>query len=1315
MIKGDDMNIQNKYTSLGKSILSGALCAGILSASISVHASTQQEISQVPLNLSEGVPPNIIVTIDESTSMDRAFVPDGLGFTGERRFRSNSFNAMYYNPKITYKTPSSFNKDGSEKILSTSFNKAYLNSFKPRNDESADLRTEYYVATEVKIRDSETTRSLPAIRNPEFDFKCSIKTSLYSKNNEMHACDGKWHADKVDSYSTRTGVIKVTRTGASSCSAVMEVGNISINAPCSRKTINGSYHFTADLTTSSVPAYYYVADSDFEFPNGNKLPATSGSADCNSWEQCYRLVFVTNNSGLTREDDSESGSDERQNFANWYSFYRTRSLATISAASLAFYNLSPSSRVTWQNLSDCTQLNKSNASRCGDNRFREFSAKQRGEFYYWMQNMRMNNSTPLRAAMDRAGKFLKNDSAAWHKYPNDTSKTNNTDNTYACRASYHVLMTDGVWNGNDASGIGKTYNDDAAISLESGTGYTGTRPSQYTPAAPFQGGGNNSLADVAMNYWAMDLNSSLDNKVKPYMPFKSGNDIDDYWDPRNNPADWQHMVNFVMGLGLTNSLNDTNIPWEGGTYLGEGYKNLKSGTAVWPTVGTSSANVYDLWHAAINSRGEFFSVDSPDAMVAAFDSILNRIANRKSSAAKPGTSTSVESDGDPLDPADRLASYFYQTTFDSSSGWSGDVQKVKKYRKWNPVDEKFEDVVEEGWSAKAAMPAYTARNIKIANGAASLQDFVVGNAGLPSTLGTLAYWLNFNPDPSAQVATWSDRLAYIRGNRSKEGENDGDLRVRTSILGDFLSSQPAVVTGARYLEGFANRLEGAPDAKAYTAYMAAIANRRGQLYIGGNSGMLHAFDTATGVEKFAFIPTAVFPKLNKLTGKNYTHEYYVDGTPVVSDVYDSELSKWRTILVGTLRAGGKGLFALDITNPDAITLLWQLDGSSDVKGTVKPGYSFPQPTVARLHNGKWAVVTGNGYKAEGANSGAAALYVIDAITGEMITNLTVQSASETPNGLSSPRLADYDSDGIADYAYAGDLHGNLWRFDLLGDGATGPTLTPPSNGTYGSKSGTTGKFEVSYGGKPMFTATSTVGDNAQPITSAPNLVRHPTRKGYLVVFGTGRYVEIGDKTGEKSFAQSLYGIWDQSTKAEATSEADANIPRSSLAVQTITNETTGTGQQSGKVRDARIMSNNAIEWYKDFDSSTDEVVKRGWRLDLQVGTKREGEMMIENMRTLGSMLILQTLVPNDDPCANGSTSWSYAINPATGGRTVHHAFDTQAADKGIVSAIKFGSEGGVSISQNEKGFTANAPGDEEAITPPPDSMGRQSWRMIPDA
>ncbi|HUH58432.1 MAG TPA: PilC/PilY family type IV pilus protein, partial [Pseudomonadales bacterium] len=493
----------------------------------------------------------------------------------------------------------------------------------------------------------------------------------------------------------------------------------------------------------------------------------------------------------------------------------------------------------------------------------------------------------------------------------------------------------------------------------------------------------------------------------------------------------------------------------------------------------------------------------------------------------------------------------------------------------------------------------------------------------------------------------------------------------------------------------------------------AVAGRRGQLYIGGNDGMLHAFDTKTGEEKFAFIPTAVFPKLNKLTGKNYSHEFYVDGTPVVADVYDG--TKWRTILVGTLRAGGKGLFALDITNPDDIQLLWELDESSEAvkKLAVKPGYSFPQPTVARMHNGEWAVVTGNGYKSTGANNGAAALYIINAITGKMIKSLEVQSPIKNggENGLSSPRLADYDSDGIADYAYAGDLHGNLWRFDLLGTGASAPTVTPPSNGNYGAKSGGTDGFVVSNAGSPMFTATSTVGAKRQSITSAPNLVRHPTRKGYLVMFGTGKYFEIGDKTGEESFAQTLYGIWDMNTKAEtATAEI---ITRGELAVQTITSETTGTGKESGKVREARIISNNPVQWYKDNDSSK-EVVNRGWRLDL-TAAGFTGEMIVENMRTLGSMLLLQTLVPNDDPCANGSTTWLYAINPATGGTTLHHAFDTRTADQGIVSGIKFGSEGGASISQSEKGFTANAPGDTEAISPPADSMGRQTWRMVPDA
>ncbi len=1278
------MSIQNKYISLGKSLLSGALCASVLSASMSVQANTQQEVSQVPLNLSEGVPPNMIFTLDESGSMSWGYTPDSLsGYFSTKRILSTTFNSQYYNPDIVYKIPPAFDKNGVEYELTTSFEKAYHNGFIPgdtANHSSGYLNlTNSYRATREHRIPSGAFRQLD---NPSADFYMSSSVTV-----PVSSSSGSFELDN--------GFV-IKYNSSDECKVVLNGIEYDTGYSCdySYNGGNRTLKYRYDLRTTGVPAYYYQYNID-----------NDDSCDQDN-DGCYSLKFVTNTSGT-----GAVGADERENFAIWFSFYKIRALATLSATSIAFYDLSPDVRFTWQDLATCTNFTStSTGGSCGANSLKPYTTKHKGEFYTWLRSVYFNKSTPLPAAMKRAGEYLKTSATPWQKFPSGGG-TNTAENTYACRPSYHVLMTDGMWNSttSDPSSFRK---DDATFTTPDGVKKAGMT---YSEIAPYYDSQSTTLADLAMHYWATDLNTALENKIPVYIPYKnSENSIKEYWDPRNNPAEWQHMSNFIMGLGLTNSLNDDDIPWEGNTFAGEGYAKLKAGTESWPAASSgSSNNVYDLWHAAINSRGEFYSVDSPEAMVQAFKDILTRIAERKDSAAMPGISTSLESDGAEEDAAERFASYFYQTTFDSSDGWTGDIQKVKKYRQYNKDTKEFEDVVEQGWSAKQNMPAPNSRKIMIAGGGDSkLQAFTTSNAGSPSATNSLAYYLDINPEPGTQVATWEQRLEYLRGSTANAGEAVGKLRPRSAILGDFLTSKPAIVSGARYLEGFANRLEANT---AYSTYMESIKDRRGQLYIGGNDGMLHAFNTADGVEEFAFIPTAVFPKLNKLTGKNYSHEYYVDGTPVVADVYDG--SKWRTILVGTLRAGGKGLFALDITDPDDIKLLWELDESSEAVEdlNVKPGYSFSQPTVARLHNGKWAVVTGNGYKATGANNGAAALYVIDAIDGSMITSLEVQSpvADGGENGLSTPRLADYDADGVADYAYAGDLHGNLWRFDLLGEGATPATLVPPSNGKYGNdtKTGGIGKFAVSYGGKPMFTATSTDGGSRQPITAAPSLVRHPTRVGYLVMFGTGKYFEIGDKTGEESFAQSLYGIWDMKTKAQTTG-ADT-IHRDALQEQTITSETTGTGKTSGKSREARIISNNPVEWHKDFDS-TKPVVKRGWRLDLASGDF-SGEMMIESMRTLGTMLLLQSLVPNDDPCANGSTNWLYAINPATGGRTVHHAFDTQAADKVIVSAIKFGSEGGVSISQNEKGFTANAPGDEELVFMPPDSMGRQSWRMVPDA
>lgn len=1312
------------------SYIAKAMTAGLLTTGVLFSATTQAAVSQAPLSLTEGVAPNLIVTIDGSTSMDSAFVPDRLGFTDERRFRANTFNAMAYNPQVTYRIPPSFKKDGTEQTLSTAFTAAPYNGFKSKDNEVKNLAIDYSVAQRVRIRDAATTVSRPSIRNPEYDFRCGIKATRLTEKGQTHTCTGDpqngysaWDADELDSRQTRTGEITITR-GRSSCTAIMKADGVVINnVPCSLETVEETVkgaeietdYYIADLTKRSVPAYYYVADKNFGASaknNNDSLSAdrSGGNADCKDGESCYRLVFVTATSGQLRADDVASGRDERQNFANWYSFYRARSLATISAASLAFYNLSTSTRMTWQSLSGCTNLNESSASGCGNNLFREYSKAHRGEFYHWMQNMRMSSGTPLRLAMDRAGMFLRNDAAAWQAYPNDSSKTNTTENTYACRSSYHVLMTDGMWNGSDANTTGKTYNDDEDITLPTGSGYTGTRPTKYTPSAPYQGDKSNTLADVAMNYWAMDLNSALPNTIKPYMPYRTNNDAKDYWDPRNNPADWQHMSNFIMGLGMTNSLTHPDLPWQGGTYLGDSYKKLYEGTVSWPTSG-SAWKVYDLWHAAINSRGEFFSVESPDAMVQAFNNILTRIASRKSTAAAPATSNSLEADGDPEEPQDRLVTYSYQSSFDNTEDWVGDLKKVKTYRTWVSDGEGgggFETSTEDIWSASSKLK--NARTVYMA-GSNGLQEFTTTNAN-----SKLQSWLNINPETGVVDNRWDDRLNYIRGVRSNEGEGSTNFRKRSSLLGDLLASQPAVVQRPQYLELFSNRLEGNTQ---YTSFISTNKSRAGRIYIGGNDGMLHGFDTTDGKETFAFIPTAVFPNLNKLTGKNYTHHYYVDGSPEVADVYDSGAGVWKTILVGTLRAGGKGLFALDVTNPEEVKLLWEFDefnyqsNAGHTSGMVGPGYSFPKPSIARLHNGKWAVVTGNGYEGANTNNGKAALYVIDAITGKLEKTLEVQSATTAPNGLSTPRLADFDSDGVADYAYAGDLHGNLWRFDLLGTGAS-PDRDLTTGPIYGDKNSTsTDGFKLAYGNSPMFTASS--GTHSQPITAAPSLTRHPSGNGYLVIFGTGKYFEDADKTGTETHPQTLYAIWDQKTRAETTG-AGMSIDRDALVGQTITaTNLIAEGKNSGLERTARTLSSNTVSYY----DTNGNVSKQGWYLDLAANSSYEGEMMIENMRVLGrDTLLISTLVPNVDPCAHGAGNWLYALNPVTGGRTTHHAFDTRIQNPNgsvtLVSAIKLGNEGGLSLGQDELGITAF--GEKIDLGNSGRLRGNRagSWRFIPN-
>ncbi len=1000
-----------------------------------------------------------------------------------------------------------------------------------------------------------------------------------------------------------------------------------------------------------APAFYY------QYSGGRGCSLTTSS--------CYTRVEI-------------SGAAQQQNFANWYSFYRTRALATQTAANLAFYSLPENARISWQLLNSSSCLIGSGSSNCYNNYLRDFTGQHRVNFFNWLENLSVGGGTPLRQAMTRAGEFLKKTGV---NGPYAYRPGTQTSPEYSCRGSYHILMTDGLWN-NDSASVGNA--DSTSRSLPDGKSYSSQTP--YRDAA------SNTLADQAFHYWATDARPDIDDNIKPYIPYPDqANPSAEYWNPRNDPATWQHMVTYTLGLGLTTSL--TSPKWEGSTYSG-GYDEIAAGRLSWPNASNNhSNNVYDLWHAAVNSRGEFFSADSPDQLVAAFQDILNRISGKDLPASRPAISSSLQED----DTGDKLTRFAYQTSFASDKNWAGDLTR------YSLTTQDKATVQTKLWSAQSILDAMpnggAGRKIMMAgSGTSGLKEFTWGSLSADQQRQ-----LNRDPDRNDVADTkGQDRVAFLRGDRRKE--NSDNFRTRNSILGDIINSSPATVGKAQYLTYLAQPIEPSGN---YSTFAEAQKTRAPRVYVGANDGMLHGFDT-DGNETFAFIPSAVFEKLHKLTARGYqggAHQFYVDGSPVVADAFFG--GAWHTVLIGSLRAGGKGLFALDVTDPANIKLLWEIgvDQEPDL------GYSFPKPTVARLHNSKWAVVTGNGYS---SLNDKAALLIIDLETGAITRKLEVTGRTGVPNGLSSPRLADNNSDGVADYAYAGDLQGNLWRFDLIaGKVNQDDPFSRANDGPAVASS-----FRVSFGGQPLYSAVDSAGA-AQAITAAPSLVRHPTRKGYIVIFGTGKYFENADARADTSRAQTLYGIWDQQTKGEAAGSTP-RLTRGNLQQQTLDLQADSTFASTA--RTIRIASQNPVNWLNN-DGSTKQ---SGWYLDFMVNGTLKGEMLIEDMIAIGQVVLLQTITPNDDPCADGASNWTYGLDPYTGGRTSFTVFDL--ARQGVVDSKSdysynkqnvavSGTEqkglGGLTLSTNEQGNPeVCSSGECLTVNPGPNTRGRQNWRPI---
>jgi len=655
------------------------------------------------------------------------------------------------------------------------------------------------------------------------------------------------------------------------------------------------------------------------------------------------------------------------------------------------------------------------------------------------------------------------------------------------------------------------------------------------------------------------------------------------------------MVTFTVGVGLSNSLTARGFTWGGDTYSGS-YPSIKAGTkAWWPNTPAEADHVADLWHAAINSRGQFFSVDNPTQLVSAFNAVINRVQVGTGSGGGLAANASTFS----------LNKNMYQATY-KGTVWTGELKKISLASdgtlNTTPV-----------WSA--------ATQLATPNASTRVVLSYSGTAGIPFRWDNITASQKSALNGTDSATTGEARLNWIRGDASNEGIGLNFRARSTTKLGDIVGSNPvyvgvpgAAINDPTYADF---RFSNCPEADVF-----CTGTRTPMIYVGANDGMLHGFRDSDGEEKLAYVPSAVFDNLKDLTNPYYQHKFFVDAPPIVGDVKIG--SDWKTMLIGAMGAGGRGIYALDVTDPSTFS---ESNASSIVKWefgpTIAPanetnlGYIYGKPVIAKMQNGKWAAIFGNGYNSTG--DGKSSLFIVffedaaSGITSSSYVRLPVGSGTtSSPGGLAKPLAVDSDLDGSIDTIYAGDVDGKLWKFDV--SAATSSTWATANSSL-----------------QPIYTATDASG-NPQPISTAPAVMLHP-RGGMFVIFGTGRNVTTTD--GADTHTQTLYGVWDNPAYATRP------IPKSLLEARTFTNSSTATGY--------RTIDGNTITWY----TATDATSKLGWHANL-IDT---GERIVNNPAIENGAIVFSSSAPDTDICTGGGASWLIVLDAITGKATSYSPFD----------------------------------------------------------
>jgi type IV pilus assembly protein PilY1 len=1025
------------------------------------------------------------------------------------------------------------------------------------------------------------------------------------------------------------------------------------NATNSWITLNADIVFAGDCSTQFeyIRGVVYLGEGAAPPPgfdlSARELIEGAGPAGANLYKYEYKLANFTT-----------GGAAALTNFANWWTYYGNRNRAMIAGMTQSMSDVT-NMRVGYFEINDRNNVTMYNVD----------VATEKASLYGQMRALNSSGNTPTRrATAHMASQFRRKNSPGKSDAPVQL----------VCQKNAGMLFTDGYTNDDPVGGIG---NVDGAL------------------PAPFGGGvaSSGTIADIAMDAYLGNLRPDL---LAGKVPVPSGCDASNP-DPRLDCQKDLHMNFYGITLGARGAIYDVDS-----ASTSDPYVNPPS----WGATGSMNLdprNVDDIWHATINSRGEFINAQSPTDITEAMRRILASVGG--------GTTPSgtIALTGSRIGTGSLTVIPEYTATNNSTDWYStltaqtvtSTVATGVTYTTLWEASSKLPGARDTIWIAKRNGGNVKPTVSKFDDASLTREDLCSDPFATCTTTGSKSIAAKLG-------VTAAEAIAYLKGDPSLEVVGTGGkLRKRTTRLGDIVNSTPVVASptddfGYRSLRTSATVY----DSLNYKDYLESKKTRATMVYAGANDGMLHAFHGTTGVEQFAYIPTTSWGHMGNLlfpynaADKNFQvfdHRYYVDGPINISDVHDGA---WKTMLVGTSGAGGRSVFAIDVTDPTVFNsskLLWELNDtvtSAVIKNNI--GHVLGKPLIVPVKEGtavKWKAIFGNGY---GSVNGVAALFVVDISTGSAQVITASESGGPSKNGLGNIVAIDrYDGntksrlrDGLVDTVYGGDQNGAVWKFDLRS----------PSTQT-----------------KPFFTATDK-SNNRQAILGGFEAASGPGG-GVMIYFGTGSFSFVGDPDDKQ--LQTVYGVLDTTFGVDPGTDP-VTMGRSLLQQQRVKVDTNGN----------RELTTDGLTFGK-----------KGWLLDLGVTTTggvttATGERSVGNPVITSGVVFFPTFDPNTtDTCAVGGLNRLYGLNALSGGGALSQA-RVGAPDGALpaagTGAIKLASTASAPIKDvvvmtTPRGapLAAGATPDEilaaanqrctmtvqVAGAPPmylPRPCGRQSWRQV---